>query len=229
MSTHLATKRLSAYLDDELDGRSSRLVERHVSDCPHCRRRLRGLSSVVVELKRMPAAASPPPMLDRAIERELVALRRRREGLSRSTVRSGFEVLQGLIQLSSMMAVAVAMVAILVAHGMSRDAGPARPASAPSTTAAPGAGRAEAGGRRFVFDRGAWWQEDLLAAGRAATPEVVALSASSVEEALARAPWVVPLLRRGPVVLELDGQAVKVELAVAPWSVQRAAPTATTR
>jgi anti-sigma factor RsiW len=208
MTTHLATERLSAYLDDELDGRDARQVESHVLDCPRCQRRLHGLRLVVAELQRMPAV-DPPEVLERAIEREVSARRRRRDQLFRRKTRPGHEIVPGLIQLSSAMAVAVAMVAILVTQGMSRRGEIETSLAAPPAEAVePSADRVEAGGRVFVFARGAWRQQDLAGAAEGATPEPAALSR---EEALARAPWLADLLGRGPVVLELDGAVVAVD------------------
>jgi hypothetical protein len=224
VSAHLATRRLSAYLDDELDGHDSRLVEDHVNGCPRCERRLRGLRGVVVELKRLPQA-SPPPFLERAIERELQARRSAREQRARSLGRNGLRGLQGLIRLSSAMAVAVAMVAVLITDSVSRQRS-AEPGEARPVPAA-GAERATAGGRHFVLDRGVWRQEGLLAASDAAPTQGPRVSADA---ALARAPWLAELLRRGPVVLELDGAVVRVEPGTrADGADQRAGSTAITR
>jgi hypothetical protein len=212
MSAHLAIERLSAYLDDELDGRDSRQVEAHVGECPHCQRRLHGLRRVVDELQRMPTA-SAPPMLGQALEREASARwRARRDQAFRGQPQSGFEIVQGLIQLSSAMVIAVAMIALVVAHGMARDgARGTRLVLPPAAGAAdPAAERVEAGGRLFVWSGGVWWQHDLLAGGEAAVPRS---AARSEEESLAPAPWLADLLRRGPVVLELDGEPVLVEPA----------------
>ncbi|HEX2465073.1 MAG TPA: zf-HC2 domain-containing protein, partial [Thermoanaerobaculia bacterium] len=69
MRSHLALKRLSAYLDDELPDREQRLVEAHVSQCNACKSRLHGLRLVVSELQRVPAVEAPPS-LARSIETE---------------------------------------------------------------------------------------------------------------------------------------------------------------
>jgi anti-sigma factor RsiW len=215
MSAHLAIERLSAYLDDELDGRDSRQVEAHVGECPHCQRRLHGLRRVVDELQRMPTA-SAPPMLGQALEREASARwRARRDQAFRGQPQSGFEIAQGLIHLSSAMVIAVAMIALVVAHGLARDgAQGTRLVLPPAAGAAEAAAeRVEAGGRLFVLAGGVWWQQDLLAGGHEALPEA---AARSQQQALARAPWLAELLRRGPVVLELDGVPVLVQPATPP-------------
>jgi hypothetical protein len=214
MSVHLATERLSAYLDDELDGPELRLVETHVLDCPHCRHRLHGLRRVVDELQRLPTLTAPP-VLGRSLEREASARwRARRQEAFRGQGRGGFEFLQGIVQLGSAMVVAMAMIALLVAHGMARDGATETRLVIPRAgSIAPSAERIEAGGRLFVLDRGVWWQEDLLGGGEAAVPKDAVWPEA---EALARAPWLADLLRRGAVVLELDGAPVLVDPAAGP-------------
>ena len=133
-----------------------------------------------------------------------------------------------MIQLSAVNAGAMAIIALLIAYAATGDAKPKAATGGrvggPALTASD---RAVAGGRAFVFRDGAWWQEDL-------PPGLLPRSISSptvpAPEALARAPWIASLLRRGPVVFELDGAVQVVDLAAAAPAVQtRAGEIATTR
>jgi anti-sigma factor RsiW len=209
MSVHLATERLSAYLDDELDGPDLRLVEAHVEDCPQCQHRLQGLRRVVAELQRMPTLTAPP-ILGRTLERQATARwRARRDQAFGGGGQGGFDTLQNLVQLSSAMVIAVAMIAMVVAHVMARDSPTeTRLVLPPAGAIDHSAERVEAGGRLFVLDSGVWWQEDLLGARDTALPDAEIWPEA---EALAHAPWLADLLRRGPVVLELDGAQVRVQ------------------
>jgi anti-sigma factor RsiW len=123
MRSHLATKRLSAYLDDELPERELRLVEAHVSACATCRSRLHGLRLVVSDLHRMPAV-EPPPSSARSVELE-AALRwgPPPRWTHRPFGQRGIELLRNLIQLSAMTAGAIAIIAMLVAWNAARERG----------------------------------------------------------------------------------------------------------
>lgn len=203
MSAHLATERLSAYLDEELHERDLRLVEAHVSECSQCQHRLHGLRRVVDDLQRMPAA-SPPPVLGRRIEREVSERwRARREEARRGRDRGGFELIQGPIRLGFAMVAGLAMIGLLYAHWVAREGtAPTRLVLPPAVAVEPSAQRIEAGGRVFVPVEGVWWQEDLLGASEITVDDA---QVTSADAALARAPWLAVLLARGPVVFELDG------------------------
>jgi len=209
MSSHLATERLSAYLDDELDGADVRLVEEHVLECSQCQHRLSGLRRVVDELRHMPAA-SPPPLLGRRVENDASARwRARREEARRGRIGSGgFEQVQGPIRLGFAVIAGLAIMAVLFAQALERQQAATRLVVPPAAEADRAAERVEAGGRVFVLARGSWWQEDLLGGGRA--EEVSAAGAMSAEAALESASWLAPLLARAPVVVELDGAVVVV-------------------
>jgi anti-sigma factor RsiW len=210
MSGHLATARLSAYLDDELDHSNSRRIEAHVRDCPLCQRRLHGLRLVVDELQRLPPSSAPPE-LARAVERAATARWPTRGDQARRRGRqTALEIYRGLIPLGSAMVVAVAVWAALVADVMSRrSAPPASDPTAPSAgISAPAFERVQAGGRWFAWSGGSWWEEELLAGSRAGSAAPSPIEGSA---ALERAPWLAELLARGPVVLELDGVATRVE------------------
>ena len=213
MSTHLATERLSAYLDDELHERDLRLVEAHVSECSQCQHRLRGLRRVVDDLQRMPAA-SPPPVLGRRIEREVSERwRARREEARRGRDRGGFELIQGPVRLGFAMVAGLAMIGLLYAHWVAREGAPApetRLVLPPAAAVEPSAPRVEAGGRVFVPVEGAWWQEDLLGATETTVEDA---RVTSADAAIARAPWLADLLALGPVVLDLDGEVALVRAA----------------
>jgi hypothetical protein len=229
MRSHLATKRLSAYLDDELPDREQRVVEAHVAQCTVCRGRLHGLRLVVSELQRVPTVETPPT-LARRIETE-AAMRWGPPGSPRGPRllgRRGFKVLQDMIQLSVVTAAAMSMIAMLLTYSPTLDARQGATAEALAANALAASDRAEVAGRSFVFRDQVWWQESLLSRlGRSRAP----MPTIAVQDALARAPWIAGLLRRGPVVLELDGLVQVVELAAssAAETQTRAGEIATTR
>src|SRR5262245_53260132 len=132
MRSHLATQRLSAYLDDELPDREHRQVEAHVSECPACQSRLHGLRLVVSNLQRMPAA-SPPPSSPRSVEVE-AALRWGPPtlGASRLFGQRSLELLRNLIQLSAMMSGAIAIVGMLAAWNATRERAATESSPAPA-------------------------------------------------------------------------------------------------
>ena len=168
MRSHLATKRLSAYLDDELPDRELRQVEAHVSECPACQSRLHGLRLVVSNLQRMPAA-SPPPYSARSIEVEAALRWGPPPGKQRLFGQRGLELLRDLIQLSAVAAGALAIIATLAAWNAARDRGEdpslAEPTSrergssaGPSEAAS--TDRAVVNGKSYVY-RDGWWQEEM--------------------------------------------------------------------
>lgn len=53
-----APDRMSAYLDAELAPRGRERMQRHVSECPECRRLLAGLGLVVDGLRSLPSPES---------------------------------------------------------------------------------------------------------------------------------------------------------------------------
>jgi len=210
MSGHLATERLSAYLDAELDERGLRLVEAHVQECPQCQHRLNGLRRVIEQLHGMPAATPPPLIVGRRVERAVTERwRARREEARRSRLQGRFELVQGPIWLGFAMIAALGILIVLFAHRLDRDASPTALVVPPAAAVE----RVEVGGRSFVLARDLWRQESLLAAGEAAIAQTPALSA---EEGLARAPWLRDLIARAPVLLELDGEVVRVLTPAAP-------------
>ena len=217
MRSHLATQRLSAYLDDELPDRDQRLVEAHVAQCSVCRGRLHGLRLVVSELQRVPAVEAPPT-LARRIETEAAM---RWGPLSppgpRLFGRGGIGLLQQMIQLSAVTAASMAMIGMLLTYASTLDArqGDSDAALAEMALASD---RAVVAGRSFVFRDQVWWQENLVTRLGARPPAAPTIA---MQDALARAPWVASLLRRGPVVFELDGSVQVVELAT---SVPRPKP-----
>ncbi|HVR29628.1 MAG TPA: zf-HC2 domain-containing protein [Thermoanaerobaculia bacterium] len=223
MSTHLATDSLSAYLDDELQERDLRLVEAHVSECPDCQRRLKGLRRVVDDLQRLPAAI-PPPILGRHVEREVSERwRARREEARRGRDRGGFELVQGPIRLGFAMVACLAMIVVLYAHWVAREgATPTQLVVPPAAAVEPSAERVEAGGRVFVPAQGAWWQADLLGASEVTVDDAATIPADA---ALERAPWLADLLARGPVVLVLDGMVAVVRPAQDPLPPAAPAPS----
>jgi anti-sigma factor RsiW len=210
MRSHLATNRLSAYLDDELPHREQRLVEAHVAQCTVCRGRLHGLRLVVSELQRVPAVEAPPT-LARRIETE-AAMRwgpRSPRG-PRLLGRRGTGLLQDMIQLSAVTAASMAMIGALLTYAASLDARQGLSAEALADEVPASPDRAVVAGRSFVFRDRVWWQESLvtrLGPSRQLAPTI------AMQDALARAPWIASLLRRGPVVFELDGSVQVVELA----------------
>ena len=145
MRSHLATKRLSAYLDEELPDRELRQVEAHVSECPACQTRLHGLRLVVSELQRVPAVEAPPS-LARSIETEAAmrwgppAWRERRQ-----LGRRGIDLLRDMIQLSVVTAGALAIIATLMAWSIvarpRRDCGRDRASDAPPAPVAESGGQ----------------------------------------------------------------------------------------
>lgn len=164
MRPHLATKRLSAYLDEELPDRELRQVEAHVSDCPACQTRLNGLRLVVNNLQRMPAVP-PPPSTARSVELE-AALRwgPPPRWTHRPFGQRGVELLRNLIQLSAMTAGAIAIIGTLSAWNASRErtTSPSTPTPlerspevSPLDAGSPD--RVEVNGRSFVY-RDGWWQ-----------------------------------------------------------------------
>ena len=179
MRSHLATKRLSAYLDEELPDRELRQVEAHVSECPSCQSKLHGLRLVVSNLQRMPAA-SPPPSSARSIEVE-AALRWGPPSLGKQRLlgQRGLELLRDLIQLSVVAAGSLAIIATLSAWNASRDGGAAT--SAPDSAASQSSGpsvnflvpgapdRAVVNGNVYVY-RDGWWQEEPMTADDVVVP-----------------------------------------------------------
>jgi anti-sigma factor RsiW len=217
MRTHLATKRLSAYLDEELPDREQREVEAHVSQCSECRSRLGGLRLVVSELQRVPAVEAPPTLAHRIESEAAMRWGPRPPGAKTAFGRRGLDLLRDMIQLSAVTAGAVAIIAMLIAYASSRDARPTAPATAVS--AGPRASeRVEVAGRSFVYREGAWWQER---ASGAAESRLTSKPTMTAQDALLRAPWLTELLRRGPVVLELDGRIEVVDLTTAAPSAPR--------
>jgi hypothetical protein len=217
MRSHLATQRLSAYLDDELPQREQRLVEAHVAQCTVCRGRLHGLRLVVSELQRVPAVEAPPT-LARRIETE--AALRWGPGSPRGPRlfgRRGLVLLQDMIQLTAVTAASVAMIGALLAYvsALGTRQGAAEAVTDQMLTSSD---RAVVAGRSFVFRDRVWWQESLVTRLGKSRPPAPTIA---MQDALARAPWVASLLRRGPVVLELDGSVQVVELAT---SVPRPRP-----
>ena len=51
-----ARARMSAYLDGELTTERRARMERHVAECPECRRLIQGLRLVIAALHRLPPA-----------------------------------------------------------------------------------------------------------------------------------------------------------------------------
>jgi hypothetical protein len=104
----------------------------------------------------------------------------------------------------------MAMIVMLFTYAATLDARPGAAAEALAASALAGSDRTEVAGRSFVFRDQVWWQESLvsrLRGSRAPMPTI------AMQDALARAPWIAGLLRRGPVVFELDGLVQVVELA----------------
>jgi hypothetical protein len=218
MRSHLATQRLSAYLDDELPHREQRLVEAHVAQCTVCRGRLHGLRLVVSELQRVPAVEAPPT-LARRIETE--AALRWGPGSPRGARlfgRRGLVLLQDMIQLTAVTAASVAMIGALLAYVSALDARQGAAGEAVTDQTLASSDRAVVAGRSFVFRDRVWWQESLVTRLGKSRPPAPTIA---MQDALARAPWVASLLRRGPVVFELDGSVQVVELAT---SVPRPLP-----
>jgi anti-sigma factor RsiW len=52
-----APRRMSAYLDDELDASGRDRMEHHVGECPECRSLLAGLRVILQTLHRLPSPA----------------------------------------------------------------------------------------------------------------------------------------------------------------------------
>jgi hypothetical protein len=168
------------------------------------------LRLVVSELQRVPAVEAPPT-LARRIETE-AAMRWGPPSARgpRLFGRNGIEPLQNLIQLSAVTAASVAMIGLLLTYSSTLDARQGATAETSTDQVSTAPGRTVVAGRSFVFRDQMWWQESLLnrlGGRRPPTPTI------AMQDALARAPWVASLLRRGPVVLELDGSVQVVELA----------------
>lgn len=210
MRSHLATKRLSAYLDDELPDREQRLVKAHVAQCAECRGRLHGLRLVVSELQRVPAVETPPT-LARRIETE--AAMRWGPGSPRGPRllgRRGVGLLQQMIQLSAVTAASMAMIGALLTYSSTLGVRPGAADEAAADERVAASDRAVVAGRSFVFRDRVWWQESLVTRLGGSPPPAPTIA---MQDALARAPWVAGLLRRGPVVFELDGSVQVVELS----------------
>jgi anti-sigma factor RsiW len=217
MRSHLATKRLSAYIDDELPDRELRRVEAHVSECSACRSRLHGLRLVVSELQRVTAVDTPPSLAASVATEAAMRWGPGGPGAGRVLGRRGVDLLRDMMQLSAVSAGAIAIIASLIAYSASQNAqqaSSARVAAPADAVAIAAPERVVAGGRWFVFADGAWLQESLLSGDAAGSSR-----AMSAEDALLEAPWLVSLLRRGPVVVELSGarQVVDLEWHPAGW------------
>ena len=180
MRSHLATKRLSAYLDEELPDRELRQVEAHVSECPACQTRLHGLRLVVSNLQRMPAV-EPPPSSARSVELEAAL---RFSPPSRWTHRPfgqrGIELLRNLIQLSAMTAGALAIIAVLAAWNASRERATSASTSAPPVAERSLSNRAVVNGKAWVY-RDGWWQEEPPAADDVVVPAAPGYSPAAGE------------------------------------------------
>jgi anti-sigma factor RsiW len=122
MRSHLATKRLSAYIDDELHDRELRLVESHISECSACRDRLHGLRLVVGELQRVPAAETPPTLAASIATEAGMRWGPGGPPVDRLLGRRGLALLRDMIQLSAITAGAMGIIAMLAAYGAAQDA-----------------------------------------------------------------------------------------------------------
>ncbi len=59
MTGHETTKRLSSYLDEQLDERQTRQVAAHLSGCRRCRSQLEGLRRVAADLRALARSKAP--------------------------------------------------------------------------------------------------------------------------------------------------------------------------
>lgn len=91
MKGHLATEKLSSYMDGEVGQAETREVEVHLASCPACRARLGSMRRLVAEIRRMERSV-PPQDLGYQVRTQIAAqgdvrtLRTRARDLFRSLV-----------------------------------------------------------------------------------------------------------------------------------------------
>ncbi len=88
MNCETTSRKLSAYLDDELPPPERQAVEQHLADCPLCRRQLAGLRALAGPLAQLEGTA-PPADFARRVRR--LAQRRRPAEQQRSVRLTWFQ------------------------------------------------------------------------------------------------------------------------------------------
>lgn len=225
--SHLDSELLSAYLDEEVESKERPEIEDHLQSCLDCRRHLEGLRRVTDSLHRL-ERASPPPILDAAIQRHIVL--ERRSGLS--GLWQANDRLRGALSshVATMFALvfALAVILYLFSSAVERrsqqepilvpvlETAPA-PVGATDLSKESPAGEAlsdtvSVGSRTFDRRANGWWQRGLShSVGDGSDPRTIAGDSAEARALFADEPRLERLLADGgALVLELEGAVVEI-------------------
>jgi hypothetical protein len=163
MSGHATAKRLSSYLDDQLDEHESRQIAAHLGRCARCRGQLEGLQRVIGHLRAL-EQSKPPEGLGLRLQQRLAREAPPMIGKGALGHRFPRPFFQPAILGSLGVVIALGVLMILFIQQLEREVGDGTLFGIDPGDTAVESGPVEIGARTFQLMGGIWVESDLTVA-----------------------------------------------------------------